>query len=135
MKPVEQTRLTWPDGNCFAACIASIFEVSLEDVMDYMGDDWHEKWNEWLAQYNITLIHWEIPEGQQETCYKPPCYYLLGADSPRGDWIHSVVAKGDEIMWDPHPQRDMGVKRWRDITIFAVIDPSKPIGVLRKNEL
>lgn len=126
---VEQTKLTYPDGNCFAACIASIFELTLDEVPDYMGDDWHEWWNRWLAERNLTLIHWKIPDPDDPDSYRPPGYSLLGADSPRGDWLHSVVCLDGEVVWDPHPQREMGLGTWRDWTVFAVLDPTKPLRV------
>ncbi|KKL84801.1 hypothetical protein LCGC14_1961060, partial [marine sediment metagenome] len=44
MKPIYQTRFAGPDapvaeqGNCFAACLASILECSLEEV-DVLFDE------------------------------------------------------------------------------------------------
>ncbi len=35
MKPVNQTKMTPPEGDCFAACITSILELPLNEVPNY----------------------------------------------------------------------------------------------------
>lgn len=57
MKPVEQTKLTYPDGNCFAACVATLLELPLEAVPDFKGDGWYDAWLEWLKLRNLTFIN------------------------------------------------------------------------------
>lgn len=126
MKPVEQTKLTYPDGNCMAACVASLLELPLDDVPDYKGEGWFDRWNGWLAQWNLTFVNFRA-----DCEWKPLGYSILAADSPRGDWLHAVVCLDGEVVWDPHPQREMGLREWREWTCFVVLDPSKPSGIAR----
>lgn len=128
MKPVEQTVLMPPGGNCFAACMASILELPLERMPDFTPfDDWTVRWNQWLRPMNLAIMHCSLPEDPdalrtfRQMCM--PGYTIPAADSPRGDWLHAVVAFDGEIVWDPHPKRDMGLGVWREITYLFVIDP------------
>ncbi len=58
MKPIRQTRLSGKDGNCWPACVASIFEVSLEEV-DHLSNhhpDWWERSQLWLEQRGFCFV-------------------------------------------------------------------------------
>ena len=61
MKPVMQTIFPSDDnplrGNCFAACIASLLEMSLEDVPHLTEhDDWRERTNDWLGGLGLGMV-------------------------------------------------------------------------------
>lgn len=127
MRPVEQTKFAPPDGDCFAACVASVLEVSVADVPNFHADDWLARWNDWLAPLNVELVMTTCVDGAPHPCLTRG-YALLGARSPRGDWNHAVVCRDGAIVWDPHPKRDMGVGEWIDWTVFRVIDPARPVG-------
>jgi hypothetical protein len=126
MKPVKQTRFTFgdkdePPGNCWAACVASIFEVSLCEVPDEAKfwkpgmkpqDSWapHEKeMLAWLyargyvfvtAKTNQIAIDGPVERFQE-------CYCILSGPSPRNpDQQHAVVSLGNKIIHDPHPSDD-----------------------------
>jgi hypothetical protein len=124
MIPVEQTKLIYPDGNCFPACIASILEIPLDDVPCFHGENWLERYNEWLKDKNLCLINvlYLNAEGQPNV---PPGYSILAADSPRGDYLHAVVCLNGEVVFDPHPQRDMGIREKREFSLFIVLDPRR----------
>ena len=50
MKPVDQTILTAPGGNCFAACVASILELPLADVPNFCSEErWWNALQIWLC--------------------------------------------------------------------------------------
>ena len=36
--------------------------------------------------------------------------------------LHCVVARGREIVWDPHPSR-AGLLDWQETTVLVPIDP------------
>jgi hypothetical protein len=65
MKPIYQTRFGGSEapgeeqGNCFAACLASVFECALEDVPDFAGTIVDGRWfgiiTEWLWE---VYGHW-----------------------------------------------------------------------------
>lgn len=140
MIPVEQTRYGFPDGNCFAACVASILELPLSDtdIISAAADDWWGTWQAWLAERNLQMIHWPIVEGS----LVPRGWAILGtkpphlADAPgippewQGRVGHSVVAHNGEPAHNPNPTfTDLGP--WESWTVFAVLDPALPSGLER----
>lgn len=50
MKPVMQTKFTKDDGNCLQACMASILELPIESVPDFVNTCGQK----WLPE----IIHW-----------------------------------------------------------------------------
>jgi hypothetical protein len=137
MKPVEQTRLSGTDGNCFAACLASLFEVALDEVpqatpqeLDKHNDD---GWLQYTERLNQEFL---LPRGFYIVTFKydgwkPRGYALLAAQSPRHDGLHSVVCLDGEIVYDPHPRRDMGVGEWKEWDVLMVADPMQAMRFLQ----
>ena len=108
MIPVYQTVLTKENGNCYAACLASILECSLEDVPNFMADgsdEFDNLLNKWAGDTNFTIMsinmHRDIPYITES--FKD--VYSIGTiQSPRFEnTLHAVVCKGFEIVHDPHP--------------------------------
>jgi hypothetical protein len=150
MKRVTQTRLhdptaTYGTGNCFAACIASVFEVEISDLPDemerlreYDGDHncdaakewaWAQHWtdmSDWAKERGFGLLHLLGNEGSGQL-HAGIC--LIGGAGPRG-FSHSVVGRGRRIIWDVHPTRDGLLdedgtqERRRDYTSFVALEPS-----------
>jgi len=119
--PVEQ-RFSF---DCMTACIASIFECSWEDAPLLCDPDTNEPVDQWLREMTLWMrAHgmnpWHfgiwgdekpyLKFGSSEIRYvfRPPCYWLGGVKSSRYDGEHCVVMYADEVLWDPHPQREMG---------------------------
>jgi hypothetical protein len=126
--PLTEITQTWTtkqdeDGNigdCKRAAVASIFGMQAEDVPHFAvygyGMEEPTRWGWWYAfigwcqtlepAYDIIEV-----EGND---YPPPSLniedlygcYLISGKSPRGDWNHSVVGRGGEVIWDPHPSRE-----------------------------
>ena len=118
MKPVEQTILHDPDkgvvGNCFAACLASLLEISLEDVPHFVEtspDAWQKDLNQWLAARGLAFVDVWCPNPTNFQWYVTEQlghvgFYILSGPSPRHkDVDHAVIAKGGEIVFDPHPSK------------------------------
>lgn len=125
MIPVTQTDTSFTTGNCFAACLASVLELPLEQVPNFMdeGTGWYDRYNDWLAGRNLRIFTYRGD-------LKPPTgYAILGAGSPRFNGMHAVVTHNGEIVWDPHPQSEMGVGEWIDWTLIIPLDPAKPVGI------
>ena len=127
MIEVEQTIFLPPHGNCLAACMASVLELSLDEVPNPTGSDWIDVWIVWLRPrgFGLTLVGCPDEPDQMEL-FKArymPGYTILTGQSPRGDWLHAVVARDGEIVWDPSPQREMGLGKWVDVAAFQVLDP------------
>lgn len=145
MKPVDQSRMydptdQQPPGNCWAACIASILEVSLEEVPDE-GKFWlpgmsprkswpkyHEAMMAWLAEKNLTLVECSVHNIVVDWT---DCHEILSGPSPRDqNVLHAVVGFGGEIVHDPHPSRagllQIEDKPWTR-SYFVCIDPAKTL--------
>ena len=106
MTPVKQSKLFAKDaihnGNCYAACIASLLDLPLWMVPpfeDMFGrDDWRHRTDEWLARFfNLKLIR--TPGHDWATL---PEFYIANGLSPR-EVYHSVIYKAGAMVHDPHP--------------------------------
>lgn len=106
MTPVKQSKLYAADaihnGNCFAACLASMLDLPLWMVPpfdDMFGrTDWWARVGEWLARiHHVRLVRTEghAPEAM-------PPYYIASGLSARGV-RHSVIYAAGELAHDPHP--------------------------------
>jgi hypothetical protein len=113
MTPVDQTTFGHPGGNCFSACVASLLELPISEVpyfMDESGDNlpWVKQLNDWLAPRGYYSMHFVVNETNREAYDRenlwPAGFYILCGKSPRGD--HAVVARGKDVVHDPHPGRD-----------------------------
>jgi hypothetical protein len=128
MIPVDQTILKPPLGNCYAACIASIFEVSIDEVPSPIGDEGLTRWSDYEARLQDQFFASRGIYTVLSTVAKdwtPPGYTILSAISPRGDYEHAVVCLDGIIVHDPHPRRDMGVGEWKTWILFCTMDPIK----------
>jgi hypothetical protein len=59
--------------------------------------------------------------------------HILAADSPRNPVLHAVVACGRDVVWDPHPQRDMGIGEGRMRWLIHQQDPLRPVDLSALN--
>lgn len=115
MKPVFQTRFG-AEGNCWAACLASYFEVSLEEVDHCAGNhaDWHAQTQDWLAARGLYYVESsrDIATGQMGTTLPlDGAIAIAGCHTDRA-LPHVVIVRifrtGDktfdfEVIHDPYP--------------------------------
>lgn len=95
------------DGNCFAACIASLFDVEIDDI-PFLAD--YQDWEEYLNVLNSTLRNkfgvillygefkdWEdyIKENYIDS------YYIVSGDTNKG-LEHAVIYKNGELFHNPN---------------------------------
>lgn len=119
---IHQTTFDAPGGNCLSACVASIMHVSLLEVPHFGGD--HEWWgnlNAWLSGRWMYALNAKLDAAPG--AWRPEGYYILAGRSPRGPWLHAVVARGRDVVWDPHPSHD-GILSHDDATVLVPLDPS-----------
>lgn len=137
MKPVMQTKYGYPDGNCFAACIASLLELSLDEVpaISSADDDYWQQWQTWLAPRGLMMISWPcqveagptmVPEGYALLATQPPDVDRGNAPEAVGVG-HSVVVFNGEVVHDPHPFKDLG--KWVEWTAFMALDPARAVAL------
>jgi hypothetical protein len=122
MRPVDQTRfgskVVAEYGDCLAACVASVFEVPLAEVPHFAqvhgpnpldGPVWWLAMGEWAAERGYALTYHEgcVPRDFAGDPSDPVERFALGVgQSPRGDWLHTVVIDLDgNVAHDPHPSR------------------------------
>lgn len=119
MKPIDQTTFGHPGGNCFSACVASLLEIEIEAVPYFMGvQDWVPGFAKWLERYGYYPVF--VSQAPTDD-WHPKGFYILGGQSPRGP--HAVVARGLEVVHDPHPSRD-GLSKIEDCTLLVPFDPA-----------
>lgn len=101
MIPVYQTNFSVPGGNCLQACLASLFELPLEEVPDFANlgsDDWWTQCQDWCyKKFGVYPIHTHLAGSRDATMLHG--YYLITLD----EGIHAVVARGGEVVHDPFP--------------------------------
>ena len=135
---VKQTIFKPPLGNCYSACLASILELSLDQVPNYIAEEkWYLLYGRWLRQANLDILTFSGPQLydpelwiEQEERLKG--FTIVGVESFRGPWGHSVVAKDLKIIWDPNPEIEIPTHELYKIeswTMFVVVDPSIPVNI------
>ena len=98
MTPLQQTIFGGQNGNCLQACIASLLDKPLDEVVHFIDcDDWYKA----LELYMMREGYYTMLDNCVE-CYPEYTYYLAWGYSPRGI-MHSVVYKDGELAHDPHP--------------------------------
>ena len=134
MKPVHQTTFGGEDapeseqGNCMAACLASIFECTLADVPDFTGSivsgGWFFHLQKWLATRNLSLLMLRRPAVDI-----PAGFAMASVDSETlGPGAHMVVLEAGKVVHDPNPRakRKPGVDDYviEEYWAFTVRDPA-----------
>lgn len=116
----DQGKQTDKGGDCFAACIASILELNIEDVPNYLSgteqETWWDRWQYWLYDnYRMEMIHWEKDW---------PDPYLFGwwmGNVMYDDTRHSVVFYRKKFMWDPAPEEHKRIFTMKDVLDVTAI--------------
>ena len=119
MIPVSQTKFGGIEGNCVQACLASVLELPLDAVPNFVTmDDWCGEMEKWLLKlYGLQPLFLKLRREIEVDDWRPFGYHLMGGMGPRG-LKHSVVGYRGEIKWDPHPDRG-GLVKVEDWTVFV----------------
>lgn len=112
MTPVKQSKLYCADaihnGNCFAACLASLLDLPLWMVPpfdDMFGRrDYHGRPEEWIER----VFNQELMSSDGHQTEKLPEFYIASGPSARGV-KHSVIYSAGKLVHDPHPSGE-GIK-------------------------
>lgn len=105
MTPVKQNVLYSDDaignGNCLAACLATLLDLPLWMVPPFEQmfgrDAWRMRTHEWTKRFfNLDLVR----TGGHEIAAMPK-FYIANGPSPRGVY-HSVVYSAGQLVHDPH---------------------------------
>lgn len=93
-------------GNCFEACLASIFEIDLVGVPMFHDKDWFPRFYEWLVSKGFEYHGTIKPSNVSMYSKGVDGYFIVAGESPRGKHIrggHAVVYKNGVLVHDPHP--------------------------------
>jgi hypothetical protein len=128
MKPVHQTKYGNEEGNCFAACVASILELPMVQVPDFCAnpaDDWFTPFEEWLAGRGLFALTMAPPYTSEERDSMPPLPYIAGGgyEGPTGNGPHAVVHKRGRLLHNPNPTHEGRDLASVDLAIFLVRAP------------
>lgn len=113
MIKVDQTDTTFITGNCMQACVASIFEVGLNKIPNFMRRgpaSFEEYLSDWCTINN--LIYHDFTCADELLDIFKGCYLIATGTSPRcpkGKNNHAVVWFNEEIVHDPHPRDKRGI--------------------------
>lgn len=113
MIPVDQDEFYDPNrsigeqrGNCWSATLASMLELPLAEVPNFVqidvdgGENWWMHTQHWLAErgYRLQMLWFGIEPVHM--------HYIACGRSPRAEGLyHSVVYLDGELAHDPHPSR------------------------------
>lgn len=125
MRPVKQDKLYSDEGigngNCLAACYASLLDMPLWMVppFDQMfgRGDWASRRDEWLERLGFELV-WTPGHAVHEL----PELYIASGRSARGV-LHAVIYRNGELAHDPHPS-DAGIECVLDTYHLVPIEKS-----------
>lgn len=134
MKAVDQNLFGFTEGNCFAACVASLLELPLDEVPNFcaIASNWFAEFNLWLRERGLYALALDLSNE-----WRPEGLHILSGPSPRGaggeDELHSVVANGRDVVHDPHPSR-AGLTGFKDVILLVPSDPARHSADVRRAE-
>lgn len=124
MKPIHQTLFGMPDGNCIAACVASILELEGVELPSLAREnDWLEALNRWLRQLGQpwrAVCFYPSP-AQLHYTMLPGVLLCAGGKGPRGHG-HMVVWRDGAVVHDPHPEGGGLVGPVEDVLVLFPLD-------------
>jgi hypothetical protein len=117
-----KTLQTDEGGDCFAACIASILEVSIEGFPNFLAKvgekTWWERWQDYLYEnYRQRLLNWD-KEDDGLPDVKHFAWWI--AEVQPNNIPHAVVFYQEEMRHDPYPGRPPEFKYTLDEVKSAV---------------
>ncbi len=126
MIPIDQIIFDPKYGDCMRACVASILEVPIESIPNFMedGPDRFEKAiRDWTKEQDFLLVD-TICEKAVESVF-PDCYMIAMGKSPNIDGNHAVVYYNGKMVHDPSPYKKGIIGAPILYTIFVMKNPKR----------
>lgn len=93
MLPQRQTEFG-DTGNCLAACVATLLEIPLSTVPNFMRQpNWYNAFSRWLWERGYAIV-------SVNSFHREPVIAI--GQSPRGR-AHAVIYQYGRLIFDPHP--------------------------------
>lgn len=130
MKFQHQTTFGFPNGNCFATCMACILDLEVRDVPNFCGndgDEWFLEANRWLQRrfhLRMIVLKWDSKANAAYGLGDALC--IASGPAARG-FMHSVVWQAGKLIHDPHPDGTGLIGEPEDYVVFLATDPAKGI--------
>ncbi len=116
MTPQDQEFLHLPElgqyGDCQRAVLASLLDLPISEVPHFNAVAKDDPFTFWAAVQAFCKVrgyaYLTIPARAGASFYglDEDVYHEISGPSPRGNGVfHSVVGKGGQIVFDPHPSR------------------------------
>lgn len=130
MKPVEQTILTPPHGNCHAACVASILELPIDRVPNVnAAERYDEGWARFLGflksmGLGVRYVEREAGDADDWPGWHPDGYWIATHDNAVP---HATVWLGDRLVWNPLPSTPLNASDFGHLVCvewFECLDPA-----------
>jgi len=141
MTPVDQKIFDFKRGDCFRACVASIFDLALEDVPNFMADG-PDRFDFLVDEFfdPLGLICLDVNAIDTTDGQMSQMYVIATGQSPRGTerkHQHSVVWRRGKMVHDPHPERAGLIGDPETYTLFVVKDPASyyPLAVEQLDDI
>jgi len=104
MTPIDQNNFG-KIGNCLTACLASMFDLKLEEVPNFWKEpetndkQFWENVYAWLARMGYTgiIVPWRYTNHVDG-------HLIVMGFSPRGNW-HATIWRDNQLIHDPHPEK------------------------------
>lgn len=108
--PVEE------QGDCLAACVASILAVPVEVIDFPLGDDWWDRLHEKLAVYGYCIANVKIDAAAPRGLWIATVPSLNLIPKPGDKQIlHCVVARDNELVHDPCKSQRYDDQAWAEL--------------------
>ena len=100
MIPTLQTKFG-KEGNCLAACIATLYVVDIDKVPTASDHTWDKEMSEWFsAKFNKFMIPLRLHDLDYNIFGGSFIITIIDSDNPDVE-RHAVITKGDKIVFDP----------------------------------
>jgi len=149
MKPVMQTICNFQTGNCVQACVASIFELPLDQVPNFMmggPDHFRAHLNWWCYKIGIVALDICFGDADAEALIFDSWVIAVGKTPRLEEWDgldpeyrekykdarHAVVWHNGKIAHDPYPNGKGLIGKPELFTVFIIKDPSKLLKFKKK---
>ena len=97
--------MNFETGDCFRACVASILDLSIESIPNFMKegpDKFLYNLDNWSKNIGYLLLDVEM----EDISRFKDSYLIATGLSPRGkdkNHLHAVIYLNEEMVHDPHP--------------------------------
>jgi len=128
MKLQRQTLFGGKEGNCFAACVASLLGLDLSDVPNFCArQTWWVDLIDWVRPFGLRPLSFPTRGRTDEwaTWFAPDQVVIASGPAVRG-FDHSTLYLDGKLFWDPHPSGD-GILLVNDVIFFMAVEPHRVV--------